>query len=243
MKGSKPLPPRSSTAAFKEIQRILQMGLVVMPIGKSFGGHGAPGRLLEQLLGIVENNMDSPDLKDWEVKFHGGGTLITLFHKDPQPRGVVRLLVHEHGWNDEKNRISFRHTLGGESPRGFYVVNDSDRIIVRHRTKDTVNPYWKHNTLLNIAGAKLRRLIVVKGKLVKHPVRAVTFTEATAYWDFNVSGFFDAIVKGKILIDFDARTKEGAGSGLRNHGTKFRIHPDNLLAMFEHSKKITNGKG
>lgn len=215
------------------------MGLVTMPIGKSYGGSGAPGRLLEHLLDIVENNMDSPDLKDWEVKFHGGGTLITLFHKDPQPRGVTRFLVHEHGWPDERNRISFRHTLGGESDRGFYVVNDADRIIVRHRTKDTVNPYWTHNTLLNILGAKLRRLIVVNGKLMKHPIKSVKFNSATAYWDFNITGFFDALVKGKIKIDFDARTKGGAGTGLRNHGAKFRIYQEDLDSMYDHSKKIT----
>jgi len=231
--------PRSSSATFKEIMRIIKMGEMPIPDKKSYRGTGAPGRLLEDLLGISENNKDSPDLNDWEVKFHGGGTLVTLFHKDPEPRGITRLLVHEHGWDDGKGRISFRHTLGGESERGFYVVNESDRIIIRHRKRDTVNPYWRHNTLLGSIGAKLRRLIVVNGKVIKHPTKTVTYNSATAHWDFNLTGFCEAIVKGTVKIDFDARTQGGAGTALRNHGTKFRIHAEDIASLYESSKKIT----
>ncbi len=237
-----PKLPKSSKAAFKEINRIIKLGWIDIPDEKSFRGSGAPGRLLEHLLGVAENNHDSPDLMDWELKYHGGGTLITLFHKDPEPRGVMRYLVHEHGWEDDKGRISFRHTLGGESQRGFYVVNEADRIIVRNKIKDTVVPYWSHNTLLNAAGAKLRRLILVDGSLQRSPKR-VRYEKATAYWDFNLKGFCEALAKGVVHIDFDARTKEGPGSALRNHGTKFRVRADELPLLYEHSKKITIGLG
>ena len=230
--------PRSSSAAFSEIRRILAMGWIDIPDQKSFRGTGAPGRLLEHLLGIKENNQDSPDLMDWEIKFHGGNALITLFHKDPEPRGIMRNLVHEHGWKDAQNRISFRHTLGGESDRGFYVVNESDRIVIRHKTKDTVVPFWLHNTLLNAAGAKLRRLILVEGEMQAHQKR-VKYKKATAFWDFNLTNFGDSLEKGTILIDFDARTKGGAGTALRNHGTKFRVNLGNIASLYEHSQKIT----
>lgn len=233
-----PKLPRSSATAFAEIKRILNMGWVDIPDEKSYRGTGAPGRLLEHLLGIEENNQDSPDLMDWEIKFHGGRALITLFHKDPEPRGIMRNLVHEHGWPDGQGRISFRHTLGGESDRGFYVVNESDRIVIRHKIKDTVVPFWRHNTLLNAAGAKLRRLILVEGEMQSHQ-RRVRYEEATAFWDFNLLGFCDALEKGTVLIDFDARTQGGAGTALRNHGTKFRVSVANLESLYEYSKKIT----
>lgn len=232
-------PPRSSTAAFKKVKQILKMGWIDIPDKKSFRGTGAPGRLLEHLLGIAENNQDSPDLMDWEIKFHGGGALITLFHKDPEPRGIVRNLVHEHGWKDEKNRISFRHTISGESDRGFYVVNEVDRVVIRHRTKDTVVPFWKHNTLLNAAGAKLRRLILVEGKIQPRQ-RRVIYQKATAFWDIDLLGFCKALEKGKVSIDFDARTQAKAGTALRNHGTKFRVNISNLASLYEHTKIITN---
>lgn len=119
----------------------------------------------------------------------------------------MKFLVHEHGWPDHLERISFRHTLGGRSNRGFYLVNEADRIVIRHDTKDTVVPYRKHNTLLNAAGAKLRRLILIEGEIQTNPNRRVTYRTATAYWDFKLTGFFDAIVNGNIYIDFDARTQ------------------------------------
>lgn len=231
--------PKTSTAAFAEITKILKMGWILMPDEKSYRGNGAPGRLLEHLLGIKENNADSPDFLDWEVKFHGGNALLTLFHKDPEPRGITRYLVHEHGWPDELDRISFRHTLGGRSNRGFYVVNEADRIVIRHDTKDTVVPYWKKNTLLNAAGAKLRRLIVVDGEMQTQPTRQVSYKTATAYWDFDLNGFCKALEDGEVFIDFDARTTGTSGTSLRNHGTKFRINIASLASIYGYSQKIS----
>jgi len=240
----KVIPPKSYTASAAEIQKIIAMGWMDIPPEKKFNGNAAPGDYLEHLLGGKRNNRDSPDLQDWEVKFHGGTALITLFHKEPQPRGIMKYMVHEHGWPDELDRISFRHTLGGKSDRGFYVVNEPDRIVIRHNTKDTVVPYWLHNTLLNAAGAKLRRLILVEGEIKtvltdRGLTKRVIYKKATAFWDFKLTGFFQALVDGKVFIDFDARTKAEAGTTLRNHGTKFRININDLPSIYDHSKKIT----
>ena len=231
--------PKSATASFAKIKEIIDMGWIDIPPEKEFNGNAAPGDYLEHLLGGQKNNRDSPDLADWEVKFHGGNALLTLFHKEPQPRGIMKFMVHEHGWPDELKRISFRHTLGGKSNRGFYVTNEPDRISVRHNTKYNPVPYWTHNTLLNCLGAKLRRLIVVEGEMQTHPVKRVIYKSATAYWEFKQMGFFDALVQGKVYIDFDARTKGAPGTALRNHGTKFRININNIESIYENSKKIT----
>lgn len=233
--------PKSATATFKVINEILAKGWIDMPTGKSYSGTGAPGRLLESLLGIQENNFDSPDFNDWEVKFHGGKSLLTLLHKSPEPRGIMNRLVHEHGW-PSNGQISFRHTFSGESDRGFYAVNEIDRIVIRNRHKDIVVPYWTHNILMVAAGSKLRRLIVVNGEYNKH-LRKVKYESATAYWEFKITEFCDAIAKGIVHIDFDARTTKGAGSALRDHGTKFRVAVENIGLLYENSKKITTRLG
>ena len=44
----------------------------------------------------------------------------------------LKYLVHEHGWKDEFGRISFRHTIKGKSERGFYIVNEPDRVVIRY---------------------------------------------------------------------------------------------------------------
>jgi hypothetical protein len=229
------LPP-SATKAFKEINRVIEMGWIPIPeIG--FGGNAAPGRMLEHQLNIIENNADSPDLLDWEIKFHGGNSLLTLFHKEPEPRGSVNSIVVEYGWPDDHGRTSFRHTLGGESPRGFKVLNEADRVSVYHTGKNDPIAYWLHNGLLNAAAAKLRRLILVEGDLQAIP-RQVRYNSATAYWDFNLMGFCNALQAGTVYIDFDARTNGGVGSSIRNHGTKFRVHINDIGELYVHSKKV-----
>lgn len=237
-----PTQPRSATASFKKIAEILQTGTWEFPDDGKYNGSGGPGRLLEDLLGRKANNADSPDLADWEIKFHGGTSLLTLFHKDPEPRGIIRLMVHEHGWDDGKGRISFRHTISSETERGFYVVNENDRIVIRNKFKDTAVPHWTHNTLFNAFSSKCRLLIVVKGKVLKNP-RRVDYQSATAYWEPDIQGFSRAITDGTFCVDFDARTQKGEGSAIRNHGTKFRIKIDDLSKVYANKKKITIGLG
>lgn len=238
----KPTQPRTGTASFKKIAEILKTGTWEFPNDGKYNGSGGPGRYLEDLLGIKANNADAPDLADWEIKFHSGSSLLTLFHKDPEPTGIIRLMVHEHGWDDGKDRISFRHTIKSETDRGFYVVNENDRIVIRNRFKDTAVPHWTHNTLFNAFSSKCRRLILVEGKVLKNP-RRVIYQESTAYWEPDIQGFSKAVADGLIYVDFDARTQQGFGSAIRDHGTKFRIKVDDLSKIYANKKKITTSMG
>lgn len=232
--------PKSFTAASAKIKEIIRMGWIEIPDAKSFRGHGTQGRIIESLLNVSENNNDSPDLLDWEIKTHSGGnSLVTLFHKEPEPKGIMDKVVHAYGWDDDKGRVSFRHTIEGETNRGFYVVNEPDRVSVRHRGPDLLAvPFWTHNVLLGAAGAKLRRLILVDCEVDKIKQR-IKYTGATAYWEFNLTGFCGACEKGIVWIDFDARTSKGRGTALRNHGTKFRIKLADIGLLYQNSKKIT----
>jgi len=229
------LPP-SAKNAFIIIQEIIRMGVVDMP--DEFQGAGAPGNTLEYLLDVKQNNYDSPDLNDWEIKFHGGGSLLTLFHKDPQPKGIMDKVVDAFGWPNEKGQISFRHTLSSESDRGFKVYNTEDKIIVSNNANEKIAPYWSHNIILNAMAAKLRRLILVHGTVNKES-RQVVYKNAIAYWDLNLTGICQAIEEGVIYIDFDARTNGERGTSLRNHGTKFRININHLGKIYENSRIIS----
>lgn len=232
--------PKSFNAAAEKIKEIISMGWIDIPDASSYRGHGTPGRMIEFLLDLKENNNDSPDLFDWEIKTHGGGpSLITLFHKEPEPQGIMSKMVHAYGWKDDKDRISFRVTIEGKHKRGFYVTNEPDRVSVRHNGKDILAvPFWTHNVLLGAAGAKLRRLILVDSETNKAK-KQIRFTGATAYWEFNLTGFCSACESGLVWIDFDARTQSPTNSTLRNHGTKFRIKLGDIGHLYQNSKKIT----
>ena len=212
----------------RRLRTVLNAGWVDIPDEAGFGGTGAPGRLLERLLGVNGGNFDTPDAGRWEIKYHSGGALLTLFHLEGQPKGHLRGIVSQFGWPDKNGRTSFRHTIRGKSDLGFYVANEPDRIVVRH---DDLNPdsgpYWTHDRLISAFAAKLRRLLLVEGTKYKGRVR---YSAASFYSEPMVTGFAQAVEQGIVAVDFDARTTEGVG--LRNHGTKFRIDVGNLFHLY-----------
>jgi hypothetical protein len=86
-----------------------------------------------------------------------------------------------------------------------------------------------HDDLLNIAGGKLRRLVLVKGERKKDAVR---FYQADCYENLQLTQFAYELERGTICVDFDAREQSPGSAGLRNHGTKFRIEPDNVCKLY-----------
>lgn len=223
----------SDNELFGRVREILSSGWHDLS-DYSYGGTGAPGNILEELLGVDGQNFDIPDAGKWEVKFHSGSALLTLFHLEAQPKGHMHHIVREFGWTDSQGRLSFRHTICGRSDRGFYVANEADRITVRNdSTSDMTWPYWTHDDLINAFVSKFRRLIVVKG--VKRNGR-VRYDTAHVHREPQSRLFVNAIASGIVAIDFDARTNNGRG--LRNHGTKFRIAYDDLNHLYHYSKRL-----
>ena len=223
---------------FVKLKRVIEGDWIQIPDYPGYHGSGGPGLLLEKLIGIDPNNRDGPDTGIWELKYHGGSAPITLFHLTPQPKGNMHQVVRGYGWPDAQGRTSFRHTIWGQSSRGFRVVNDANRIIVRNEGEnadpDIVPPYWTHDSLINAFAYKLRRLAVVRGTKRNGQVKYET---ARLHWEPNVTDFINAIERGIIAIDFDARTNL-KGRGLRDHGTKFRIKLDDLGHLYSKSQRF-----
>lgn len=100
--------------------------------------HGRPGNVLEDLLGIEENNLPIPNAAEWELKVQRANTasLTTLFHTEPSPQAlkfVPQILLPKYGWPHQeagakygKDEMSFRQTISaaGRSDRGFTVEID-----------------------------------------------------------------------------------------------------------------------
>ena len=222
---------------FARLRGVIARGWIPIPDYPGYRGSGGPGLMLEEFIGVDPNNRDGPDTGVWELKYHGGYAPITLFHKTPLPNGNMHSVVRGFGWPDDKGRTSFRHTIWGTSPRGFRVVNEANRIIVRneHDDRDIVPPYWTHDALINAFVYKLRRLAVVHGQKKNGQVR---YTSARLHWEPNITQFISAIERGIIAIDFDARTTDGPGRALRDHGTKFRIKLDDLRHLYSQNQRF-----
>lgn len=222
---------------FAKLHALIKKGKFPIPDQQGYGGTGAPGKLLEALLGFDAKNSDGPDTGKWEIKFHSGQSLLTLFHKTPEPDKVMHALVNTCGWPDSKGRTSFRHTITGQSEKGFKVMkHDNKVIVINENYPDLPQPFWTHNTLLNAFAYKLRRLIVVNGTRNKVN-NSLTFKRFDLYWEPKITSFINAIENGTVAVDFDARTNI-KGAGLRDHGTKFRILQKDLEKLYAKSKKF-----
>ena len=223
---------------YARLRKVIQQGWISIPDSPGYRGTGAPGIILEEQLGIRGGNLDTPDAGKWEIKFHGGSALLTLFHLEAEPSGYMHDMVREFGWADSKGYTSFRHTIKGKTDMGFYVVNDSGHIIVcNDRASDIKPPYWTHDRLINAFVSKLRRLIVVKGeKRKKGNIREVRYITAHLFQEPKTTRFIEDIVDGIVAIDFDARTTDG--KALRNHGTKFRIKYENLRDLYHNQREL-----
>ena len=221
---------------FERVRTAIGRGWIRVPDGFGYGGTGGAGRVLEEVLGVDGGNVDIPDAGKWEIKFHSRNALLTLFHLEAQPKGHMHHLVRLFGIEDAKGRTSFRHTIRSSSPLGFYVDNEANRITVRNDARsDVVWPYWTHDALLNAFIAKLRRVIVVRGRR-KPREPYVRFDSAWAFEETRAGLFVNAIERGIVAIDFDARTNNGRG--LRNHGTKFRVAYDDLQRLYHRRHRI-----
>lgn len=227
-------PPTTKKELYQRLAEIIQHGKYVMPI-KRYNGPGAPGIYLQDLLGIKADNKDIPDNVGFELKFYTRKTnLITLFHKEPKPEGAVWTMVKKFGWPAKNGCKSFRHTISGKSDR-FQVCNDGDRILVRRLKGNGIVPYWTHEEILSAAGAKLRRLVLVRGIRKK---QEVIYEKADCFENFQLNEFIWEICNGIIKVDFDARETKPDSKGLRNHGTKFRISPYDVCGMYSKKERI-----
>jgi len=200
-----------------------------------YKGTGAPGTYLEDLLGLTTGNKDIPDSVGWEVKYYTAKTnLITLFHKEPRPQDAVRYMVSKWGWKDAKGRLSFRHTIAGKSDR-FRVDTDGDQILIHRIGGNGVVPHWTHDDILSAAGAKLRRVMLVNGT---RKGQTVEYTRVDCYEDLQLVAFIWEVCHGTIKIDFDARESTPGSKTLRNHGTKFRVSPDDMCRLYAKKQRL-----
>lgn len=231
-----PGPPNNKKELFARLRKIITLDWLEMPDIPRYHGTGAPGNFLEDLLCLTVGNQDIADVVGWEVKFYTSKThLITLFHKEPGPESIMRYMVNRWGWTDKKGRKSFRHTIRGSSDR-FIVVDDAGNVIVRPLPGNGPVPTWTHDTLLNIAGGKLRRLMLVKGNRIKRKVR---YNEVDCFETLHLTRLINELVRGTIAIDFDAREFTPGSPGLRNHGTKFRVAPEDVHKLYLKKERLT----
>lgn len=162
-----------------EFKKIEAMGWIENYRGKN---DGAVGNILEDLLGIKENNLPIPNAAEWELKSQRGNSssLTTMFHCEPSPRAIgfiPQLFLPKYGWKHKQackkypaTEMSFRLTVNAANytERGFIVKIDrkEKKIKISFNAKKVDE---KHKAWLN----KIERNVGLK-ELSPQP-----------YWGFN----------------------------------------------------------
>lgn len=163
-------------------------------------------------------------------------------------------------YKDEE--MSFRQTIHGlsHSDRGFIVridrtakkvlvSFDASKVSERHsewlaKVEERVGlgelspqPYWGFDDLEHKAGTKLLNCFYVQAEVKKENKKEFYwYNKVQMLQMFKFEGLLEALEKGAMLVDFDARTGH-------NHGTKFRLrqnNQNNLPILYE---KVTTVVG
>ena len=155
------------------------------------------------------------------------------------------------------DEMSFRQTISGvsRSDRGFTVlVNrrrkkievsfDSSFVSRRHaewlesvKTRAGLGelnpmPYWGFNDLFHKAGTKLHNTFFILAERKREDrVEYFRYSRFLVLQGLRIDRFIDAIAKGDVLIDFDARTRH-------NHGTKFWLRQNRLPDLYDSVEEI-----
>lgn len=198
---------------------------------------GDPGRYIESLFDVPENNRDTPDLVTGEeIKWHGGSsTPVTLLSFEPNDSpDSLKQLIASKGYIDTKGRLAFWHKVHGCTPTtgkrvsGFFVR--ADRKLIR-LGQDQVYLNWYSDEVLNAIVAKLRRVFLVQGwrdgnKLYPRKV--------TRFEDIRVSDILPMVNDGTICYDIGAcfRTSQPIGALADNPGCKLRATVRNLPKLY-----------
>lgn len=151
-----------------------------------------------------------------------------------------------------KNEMSFRQTIHGTSysDRGFIVKIDrkqqkilisfdANKVSPKHKdwlkkVEDKVGleelnpqPYWGFGDLEHKAGTKLLNCFYVQAEVKKERKKEYYhYNKVSMLQQFSFDKLLEALEKGFMLVDFDARTGH-------NHGTKFRLRQNHLPKLYQ----------
>lgn len=212
-------------------------------------GNTGVGKTLEDLLEIRENNVPGPDAcGDIELKStrHNSTSMITLFTKSPDPRGVNTQILNDYGYDSARgngrlelhttvNAVNFNNIRGN---RGFKInINEELGRLELLSPNEDVCGYWNRGVSRNSFEAKLPNLVFVKAtSRGSGSNEEFDYNEAWLLSNFSFDEFIDLISERIILVDI--RIGQYSNGRTHDHGTAFRMFEANLDKCFQERYRI-----
>ncbi|MFN3624559.1 MAG: MvaI/BcnI family restriction endonuclease [Hyphomicrobium sp.] len=206
------------------------------------------GFTLETMLGISANSKQAPDYKGIELKakrsrIGADRNRSTLFSKVPNwklsPVGNALGLLKARGYVDGDGRLSLYHTLSARGPNSLGLALDIDaendwlrQVYHDPSTRRVVHDVtWEIPILKNDLAAKHRQTFWVRAMC-----RGAGQDEEFHYVEVQrtrrpmTANFVALVEAGIITVDYALHKKSETRA--RDQGYLFKIHPDNLGALF-----------
>lgn len=217
------------------------------------------GKTFEDYIGVVENNLDEPDLLGFEIKSHReeASSYVTLFTKAPEfPKGANAILTNEYGTPYENTpSIKKLHTSmfatrfnTHESKYSFKLINDREAKLLRIgiydlNSKKLINDCigYTYNTLEKILKKKLNNLFYVSAeRKFEGEDEYFFFNKAEVFTGPSFEKFLYLIDKGLVMFDIRIGSyKTGRNMGKpHDHGSCFRMIESNIKLLYEEHEVI-----
>lgn len=207
-------------------------------------GNTGIGKTLEDLLGIMENNVPGPNARMIELKSarKNISSMLTLFTKSPLPPGINSVLLYRFGYEGKEGRKRLETTVNAmkfnqlKGKTGFKINIRIDRVNLITAENEIV-AYWDKETLKTYFERKLPKLLYVKAETRDSGFNEeFWFNEAWLLSGFNFDSFVQLLKEGTILVDI--RIGQYLDGRTHDHGTGFRVFPDKLDLCFSHRERI-----
>ena len=204
-------------------------------------GNTGIGYTLETLLGVDENNLQTPDLGEIELKSHrrDAASLITLFTFN---RGAWQMrqadVVEKYGYWDTNGRNALYSTTNSRLNRqGLYTRIEDEHVRLYH-VDGALIAEWSGRGLAKTFSEKMPALVAVYAdtRINSDDREEFWFNEAYMLRQPSASNILELIRNDTIVVDIRMHIND-RGS-VRNHGTGFRIDERFLSLCFASREKL-----
>jgi hypothetical protein len=203
---------------------------------------GKAGNVLEDLLGIAENNRRGADVvcldgAECEIKTSKSeGTSITLAclapeYCIPQIEGIERYGITKSKQPDTR-RFYSTNIVGEINPRGLKTEIEDDFLIISDNQTNEEIMKWPVDSIIDKLKSKCYNVVYTKADKTKFDKKeAFKYKDSKYYESFNSEKARVLLTEGKIKID--TRSKIVPSGKIRDRGTAFRIPQRHLPELYD----------
>ena len=202
-------------------------------------GNTGIGYTLENLLGVEENNLRTPDLGNIELKSRRikSTSLLTMFTFNYSIWKIEQEeLIKQYGYYKDGRWALYTTVKNKPNNRGFYIKIEQDYVRLYHED-GLCAIEWQLEGLIDDLKNKLSNVLLVEADSRKvEENEEFWYKEAHLLTGIIVEKFLEYIKNGTIAVDL--RMHINKNGVVRNHGTGFRLHRRYLEPCFYNTERL-----